>query len=319
MELPSFLKDLYKHWEEHTQPPGPSPKLLPNINEQVLQRILSFVEKRMQIWEQKTFQQSPPFTSDPILNTYRFCNIFRELDRQTIAFHTLLKPLENNFPLWLLNMFACRMIARPETITSIGLLSLNPQENHAWYERLMQLPRPRYGTAYVFPISTLQKSSTPTREQFLANHLAKVIPNIANEIISWNKISVYEGIQKILPLFGFNHPFLWTEVLIDVAYQFPQHIDLFKRFPIGPGSLPTCKQLNATCDASLLATFLATQQHATLLTYNEKPLFLSAENWEGIGCEFRKYTNLMAGKGRKRVYVAHKNLERCITQTGNLI
>lgn len=38
------------------------------------------------------------------------------------------------------------------------------------------------------------------------------------------------------------------------------------------------------------------------LTYKGSNVFLSAENWEGIGCEFRKYTNLINGNGRKRIY-----------------
>ncbi len=43
----------------------------------------------------------------------------------------------------------------------------------------------------------------------------------------------------------------------------------------------------------------------TGLTYKNEPIILSAENWEGIGCEFRKYTNLKAGNGRKRLYKDH--------------
>jgi hypothetical protein len=45
-----------------------------------------------------------------------------------------------------------------------------------------------------------------------------------------------------------------------------------------------------------------TDNRINLLTYNHKPVYLSAENWEGIGCEFRKYTNLKNGTGRKKLY-----------------
>jgi hypothetical protein len=38
------------------------------------------------------------------------------------------------------------------------------------------------------------------------------------------------------------------------------------------------------------------------LTYEGKTIWLSTENWEGIGCVFRKYTNLESGTGRKRLY-----------------
>lgn len=129
-----------------------------------------------------------------------------------------------------------------------------------------------------------------------------VMKAVAKEIVSWKKQSVYDGVQKITPIFGFNLNFLWTEVLIDVAYQYPEYIDLFARFPIGPGSLPTMRRLGSTRDPSLLVSKLSYIPFDSGITINNKRLVLSAENWEGIGCEFRKYTNLNEGRGRKRIY-----------------
>ena len=111
-----------------------------------------------------------------------------------------------------------------------------------------------------------------------------------------------DGVEKILPLFGYNLEFLWTEVLIDVAYQLPESIDLFARFPVGPGALPTFKNIDPDTEPDMLATRLAATQFDSSLTYNGLPIILSAENWEGVGCEYRKYTNLSAGHGRKRIF-----------------
>ena len=294
-ELPEHLKKMYRHWGEHTTNTPGSTKGIP-------ENLLWFIHERVQIWEKKTSGQQPPFTDDLIMSTFRFCNIFREMDRQTIAIHTQLNPLRDDFPLWLVNMFYARMVARPETMQAVGLLSFDKKENEKWYQRLIHSPRPRYGTPYVFPVSVIQRSNTPTRELFLANYLPTVIPKVAREIQSWNKQPVYEGVEKVLQLFSYRLHFLWTEVLIDVAYQFPQYIDLFKRFPIGPGSAPTFATLSPHGDPSLFAQELADKNITTSITYNGLPLRLSAENWEGIGCEFRKYTNLTNGHGRRRTY-----------------
>lgn len=264
--------------------------------------MLHFVHERNAIWEKKTRGEHPPYTSDPIMQQYRFCNVFRELDRQTIEYHEMLNPLRDDFPLWLMNMFYCRLVARPETVRSVGLLSFNDAKNTAWYKRFMALPKPRYGTPYVFPISVIQRSTTPTRELFLIHHVPEVVPQVADDIRSWNKSSVYEGVAKVLPLFGFNLMFLWTEVLIDVAYQYPECIDLFARFPIGPGAKPTFARIAPNEDPALFVQRLGAVRIPTSITYNGNPLVLSAENWEGVGCEFRKYTNLKAGSGRKRIY-----------------
>lgn len=303
MELPSELQALYRHWESHTRSDKNIIPLQQIFKEEkLLADITNFIHERLNIWEKKSRGVPPPFTTDPILAKYRFCNIFREFDRQTIEYHTLLNPLRSDFPLWLLNMFYCRMVARPETVRNVGLLSFDQAENNALYERLMAHPRPRYGTPYVFPISTIMRSQTPTRELFITKHLPGVMGGVAQEIQRWQKISVADGIEKILPIFGFNLKFLWTEVLIDTAYQFPERIDLFARFPIGPGALPTFKKINPNIDGEDLAAQLATMQFGSGLTHNNLKLVLSAENWEGIGCEFRKYTNLRMGRGRKRLF-----------------
>lgn len=311
MELPLNLKNLYRHWENHAIKIDDLLSFKEVFDDEKLHEDIQwFIKERIDIWKKKIANEKPPLTKDPILSHYRFCNIFREFDRQTIGFHILLNPLRDNFPLWLLNMFYCRMVARTETIQATGLLSFDTKENAKVYKKLMSLPRPKYGTPYVFPVSTILKSETPTRELFITKHLPKVMEKVAEEITTWNKKSVLEGVETLLPTFGFNLHFLWTEVLIDTAYQFPQHINLFAEFPIGPGSLPTFKKINPSVKPTELVTTLSKIPIDVGITYNNKPLRLSAENWEGIGCEFRKYTNLKCGRGRKRIYAPKEKPSR---------
>lgn len=302
MEIPDNLKGLYRHWDFHTLPPEKTEDARSIFIEPGLfDEVKHFIHERISIWEKKVSGKSAPYTNDPILKTYRFCNIFREFDRQTIEFHTLLNPVRDDFPTWLLNMFYCRLVARPETIRAVGLLSFDTAENESLYARLMQHPRPRYGTPYVFPVSTILKSATPTRELFLTQYLPLVMRDIAAHISTWKKVGVDTGVGEVLSRFSFHLHFLWTEVLIDVAYQFPEYIDLFAPFPVGPGAKPTIARISKD-DPSCAVERLARIDFDTGLTYNGKPVRLSAENWEGIGCEFRKYTNLRSGKGRRRLF-----------------
>lgn len=301
MEIPQKYKDLYKHWELHTN--KPNFKESKHLNSKVIPEIEAFINERMRIWKKKELNEPKPYSTDEVLNIYRFCNIYRELDKQTFLFHTLLKNLRDDKELWILNMFFCRMIANPETINKVGLLSFDEKNNSKVFKKLTELPSPKYGTPYVFPISVIQRSKYPTRELFLSKYLPIGIRKVMPIINSLNNESVVNTLEKILPVFGFNLKFLWTEVLIDIGYQFPENIDLFKRFPIGPGSAPTMKIINNELDAELVCMDLVKQEiKFKYLTYNGKKVYLSAENWEGIGCEFRKYSNLKQGKGRKRLY-----------------
>ncbi|MBP9771542.1 MAG: hypothetical protein KBD16_01295 [Candidatus Pacebacteria bacterium] len=304
MEIPASLKKLYRHWEFHTIPATTISPSEVFANPALFEDIAWFIHERIAIWKKKTSGDQAPYTNDPILSKYRFCNIFREFDRQTIFFHELLAPLRDDFPLWLLNMFYCRMVARPETIEEVGLLSFDNEKNERVYERLMRTSRPRFGTPYVFPISVIQRSEIPTRELFIAHHLPSIMRDVAGVIAGWKKQNVYDGVAQILPLFGYNLRFLWTEVLIDVAYQFPDLIDLFGTFPVGPGAVPTLEKISDRADKHLLVKDLARIDFSTEVTYNHKPLRLSAENWEGIACEYRKYTNLKSGKGRRRIFTS---------------
>ncbi len=297
MEIPDNIKQLYKHWEFHVDKDFPKAEI---GNKELLKEISAFVKERITIWQKKTQGKPTPYTADEVLSKYRFCNILREFDRQTIEFHTILNPIRNDFPLWLMNMFYFRLVARTSTVQETGLLTF--ENGKEFYKKLMDTPRPRFGTPYVFPVSVIQRSDTPTRELFIAEYLPKVMKDVAREISTWKKESVYDGLKKLIPIFGYNLNFLWTEVLIDVAYQYPEYLDLYKRFPIGPGSMPTMMRIDAKKDPSQLVEELCFLKLNTGLTYENKPILLSAENWEGIGCEFRKYTNLKAGGGRKRLY-----------------
>jgi len=101
--------------------------------------------------------------------------------------------LRGDFALWLLNMFYCRMVARPETIESVGLLSFDPIQDRNVYDRLMASARPRYGTPYVFPVSTIMKSATPTRERFICEYLPSIMKTIADEIERWESMGLLMG------------------------------------------------------------------------------------------------------------------------------
>ena len=306
MEIPPDLKNLYKHWPKHSLLPNSEDEIF--YNNDILQQIYIFISERMRIWEKKYSNHKPPYTTDPILATYRFCNIYRELDKQTIEIHTLLKSLEADFDLWLLNIIFCRMVCRTKTVLDVGLLSYDNESNLSVYSKLTSYPRPKYGSAYIFPISLLNTTKLNSREEFFCFYLPRITKQISLIIRDLNDSSVVDAIAKILPVFGFNFKFHWAEILIDVAYQFPEYLNLFKSFPIGPGSLPTMKKLNPRVEPIRVALNLASLRvpNFPYLTYNGKIVQLSSENWEGIGCEFRKYSNLVNGVGRHRFFSSVK-------------
>lgn len=47
-------------------------------------RLFAFIRERHAIWERRNKGLPKPWTEDPILQSYRFCNVYRELDKETI-------------------------------------------------------------------------------------------------------------------------------------------------------------------------------------------------------------------------------------------
>lgn len=299
MEVPTELKNLYQHWEEHSKISlNQSNKLEGNA---IFSAIKSFISERMRIWEKKSSGESPPFTKDLILQKFRFCNIYRELDKQTIQIHQSLQEYKDDFDLWLLNLVFQRFVAKPETVEKVGFLNFEDKNNTRVYQSLVDLPSPKFGSAYVFPISIIQKSEFNTRELFFTKYLPKRIKEVSNLVKGFENISVNKALELILPKFGFSFKFHWTEVLIDVAYQFPVSINLFEDFYVGPGAKPTLKMFQEKITLEDLV--VSNLDNFPFLEFKGVRIPLSAENWEGICCEYRKYKNLKAGNGRRRYFV----------------
>lgn len=207
MDIPEHLKQLYSHWEKHSNHTQLNKDISP-IDETTYKTICAFATKRMQVWESKTKGKSKPYSNDLILNTYRFCNIYRELDRQTIVFHTLLKPIVTNKPLWIANMFFCRLVANTETIQKIGLLSFDMAHNKNVCDTLRSLPSPKYGTPYVFPISAIQKSPYPTREDFFCLYIPTIATKLAQEIEKMDDIPVADAVPRLSTVLGLIYDFI---------------------------------------------------------------------------------------------------------------
>jgi hypothetical protein len=85
------------------------------------------MRERHAIYEKRTAGLPAPWTKDPILSQYRFCNVYRELDKVTIwiakNYRAKSTPWDMPFA-----MYVARMINRIETMELLGL----PRPTKAW-------------------------------------------------------------------------------------------------------------------------------------------------------------------------------------------
>lgn len=82
--------------------------------------LFKFIRERHAVWQNKEDGVLKPWTDDPILQQYRFCNVYREMDTQTIWFaDNWREPNENDEDLWFAAL-VFRLVNWHETAEAIG-------------------------------------------------------------------------------------------------------------------------------------------------------------------------------------------------------
>lgn len=90
----------------------------------IFKQMEAFAIERHSIYLRRAAGQQFPWTKDPILQKYKFCNIFRELDRTTVWIReNVREPFADNENLWFMIILA-RFFNRPECIADVI--------EHAW-------------------------------------------------------------------------------------------------------------------------------------------------------------------------------------------
>lgn len=85
----------------------------------MINQLLYFIKERHSIFLKKGEGLPKPWTEDKILQTYKFCNVYRELDTVTIWIRkNIREPYANNSNLWFMLCLA-RRINWPDTLQEI--------------------------------------------------------------------------------------------------------------------------------------------------------------------------------------------------------
>lgn len=87
---------------------------------QSLRRFFVFINERHSVFLRRARGEAWPWTTNPILQRYRFCNIFRELDKVTVWIReNWREPYADHPNLWFA-MAMARQINWPDTLAEIG-------------------------------------------------------------------------------------------------------------------------------------------------------------------------------------------------------
>jgi len=140
-----------------------------------------WIHERQEIFRRRFVEdRDPPWTDDPILQERHFCNVYRELDRQSRYY---LRNLANKTPPRdvFLSTVLFRMFNRGQTWDVIGFQSVDDYDGREIYERLVrerESGMSLFSSAYMTTGAVYSDISDSKAEQFLVGMGHEIVDNI---------------------------------------------------------------------------------------------------------------------------------------------
>jgi len=270
-----------------------------------LDRYTYWIEERERIRHLKEeLKQEPPWTEDPILKEFKFCQVFREDDRTTRWFRTHMRePLRNN-P----DVFMATIAFRFFNLIETGRTLLDNNLHIEWdrpkaIEEIKKNPKWITGAYIVKSPNRMDKVTGVTE---CVSHIWDDRENIVKQLESFTTL---EKAWHFLMQYPYIGPFVSYEMVTDLrhTYLLEDATDICSWGNPGPGAM---RGLNRLTGRPLEFCKRSWDWHSEMLDLYDwcsQKLDLSKLNYEfemreveGGLCEFDKYSRILKGQGRTR-------------------
>lgn len=288
-----------------------------------------FIYKRQEIWcKRNILQQASPWTDDAVLATFKFCNVYRELDGGTLAIRKYIETNDFSPAQKLFSIIAYRFFNRRDTLDNLFGGVLNPEDfDFKKYEKRFDEKKKDgciFSNAYLISSHPYHQDYRPQDKHvqilLMLEDLKKQIPDLLTEL---RKNPPQEGLTVIQNYVKMAGPFLAGQILLDATYA--KDIVSYNSndfLIVGPGAHwglniicgrklspkeadEKCRMLYK-CQAEEFEQLKAKGKNWDEIkwanaAYPGQP-YLSLHDIQNSLCEFRKYTRLKAGEKAKKRY-----------------
>jgi hypothetical protein len=281
-----------------------------------------FVCERQWVWQRRALQRlPPPWTADPILQSERFTNVYRELDPGTRYVIEHILEIDASRPDKLFNVMLYRLIGRMETHATLGFQFLTDFCSHEMERELKSLRRagtPPFTAAYM--VSAYSSLGSADKVENIASLFGMLHAEFDDLFVRVDRCTAAADVHATLSsAYGFGN-FLSYQVLVDLLYPLRvyankgllpfSHDDWASP---GPGARRGIKMLLRPSDDSQdldVMCWLRDHQHSEFerlgldFPYLEdaagNPTDISLANIQNCLCEFHKYVKIREGTGQGR-------------------
>lgn len=262
--------------------------------------LFKFIKKRHDIYVLREAKLPKPWTKDPILKAFRFCNVYRELDTQTIWFARNWR--RNDQDLWFASL-VFRFVNWSDTTELIGYPV--PWSRVRFLEAITSQETQNkkvYSSAYM--ISTHGKAEK--KSTYLADTLSRIWSKRA--YIRYREdedLSVFHA--RLMEQYDVGS-FLAAQVIADCKYtgMMSSASDWWTFCAPGPGSKRGLNRvvgrvLKSPWEEDEWRTVMATLYRKINLRLQRSHMrMMHAQDVQNCLCEFDKYERVRMGEGRPR-------------------
>lgn len=275
----------------------------------------AFIKERQDIYLRRFVEKSPaPWTEDPILQNYRFTNVYRELDATTIWFRENVRdPLKDDLENILFATILFRWFNKSETGAAIlgednisdSLFCVKNFSKKAVEERVRPLSRWITGSYIIKTPNEVDKLEGVLQ---CVNNTVRHIPKLTESILNKNTLQHANNLLSNLPFLG---GFMAYELTTDLRHTklLSGATDIMTWANPGPGAMRGANRiLKLPVDRKLRTDFYIKEMKELL------ELSKDTQNWPNEGhfpplemrdiehslCEFDKYLRAKNGQGRPK-------------------
>lgn len=264
--------------------------------------LFTFIKERHTIYMRRKAGAGKPWTKDPILQAYRFCNVFRELDTQTLWFSNNWRTkYEDHDDLWFASL-VFRFINWHETAVLFKPLPWKPADFIAATEKREAAGAKVYSGAYMISTHGVKQK----KSRYIALSLNKVWQSRAQ--LRYKPHQTLAAFHAKLLTQADVGSFMAGQVIADCKYAgVMKHAQDWWTFAAsGPGSR---RGLNRVLNRPVQAAWIEGMWKHNLwelkmeidkLIEKHKMPGMHAQDLQNCLCEFDKYERVRLGEGQPK-------------------
>lgn len=271
----------------------------------MIHKFFAFIQVRHDIYLRKAKGLPKPWTDVQILQEYKFCNVFRELDSVTIWVENNIRQRWANHKYLWFALCVARRINLPETLAHLDELLVNWDADKAYdiLEQRKESGQLIYNSAY----SLTTASRKMDKNRYTIYECLDKLWEKREEISCWLRRDSWDSLERTFNKFASGNPgisgFLAYEIVTDLRHTryLRNARDIMSWANAGPGAIrglnriygnPITKKINA-CQSNKDMQYLLSVGEVLMPTSFPK---MEMRDIEHCLCEFDKYMRIKSGK-----------------------